>query len=94
QDEDAGDNTCEIHCLYLHPDVFRMGIGTKAMEFAYDIARSSGKTSMTVWAWDENVNSIRFYETCGFIADGKAMDTEYGKANGRIRMKRGLPHSS
>jgi GNAT superfamily N-acetyltransferase len=93
QDEDAGDNTCEIHCLYLHPDVFRMGIGTKAMEFAFNKARGSGKTAMTVWAWDDNVNAVRFYEKCGFIADGKTMSTEYGKENGRIRMKRGLSHS-
>ena len=34
----------ELHYLYLHPDYFRRGIGTQAMEFACNIARSLGKT--------------------------------------------------
>jgi ribosomal protein S18 acetylase RimI-like enzyme/ubiquinone/menaquinone biosynthesis C-methylase UbiE len=86
-DDDVGDNTYEVHYLYLHPDYFRMGIGTKAMEFAFDVARRLGKTDITVWVLDENVNSIRFYEKYGFTADGKAMNAEYGKVNGRIRMR-------
>ena len=64
QDEDAGDNVYELHCIYLHPDYFRQGIGTKAMEYALSIARRLGKKTMIVWVLDENINSIRFYEYC------------------------------
>ena len=45
---------------------------------------------MIVWVLDENVNSIKFYEKCGFHTDGRTMNSEYGKVNGRIRMRRDL----
>ena len=90
QDDDLGDDYYELHYIYLHPDYFRMGIGTQAMEFACEKARSVGKAGMIVWVLDENVNSIRFYENCGFHTDGRIMNSEYGKENGRIRMRRDL----
>jgi ribosomal protein S18 acetylase RimI-like enzyme len=90
QDDDVGDDFYELHYIYLHPDYFRMGIGTKAMEFTCEKARSIGKTSMIVWVLDENVNSIRFYEKYGFYTDGKIMNSKYGKENGRIRMRKDL----
>jgi len=89
-DDDVGDNTYELHYIYLHPDYFRMGIGTKAMEFAFKKLTVFGKTAMIVLVLDENANSIKFYEKCGFTADGKVMNAEYGKVNGRIRMWREL----
>jgi RimJ/RimL family protein N-acetyltransferase len=90
QDDDVGDDFYGLHYIYLHPDYFRMGIGTQAMEFAFEKARCIGKTGMIVWVFDENINSIRFYEKCGFHTDGKIMNSEYGKENGRIRMRRDL----
>lgn len=70
QDDDAIDNMCELASIYLHPNYFRQGIGTKAMEFVCNIAREWKKTIMIVWVFAENTNSIEFYEKCGFIADG------------------------
>ena len=90
QDDDADDDAYELHNIYLHPDYFRMGIGTKAMEFAFNIARRLGKTTMNVWVLEENINSIRFYEKCGFVKDGINKDSEYGKTLVSIRMKRCL----
>ena len=90
QDDDVGDDFYELHYIYLHPDYFRIGIGTQAMEFIFDKARSIGKTGMTVWVLDENIKSIKFYEKCGFQKDGKKMNNEYGKESGRIRMRRDL----
>ncbi|MCL2286927.1 MAG: GNAT family N-acetyltransferase [Firmicutes bacterium] len=90
QDDDVDDAVYELHYIYLHPDYFRRGIGTKAMKFAFDIAKSKGKTVMYVWVISDNVNSIRFYEKCGFIPDGKVMDSACGKVNGRIRMRKNL----
>jgi L-amino acid N-acyltransferase YncA len=89
-DNDVSDDTYELHYIYLHPDYFRMGIGSKTIEFAFNKARCLGKKYMTVWVLDENVNSIAFYQKSGFITDGKVMDSEYGKKDGRIRMKRDL----
>jgi len=86
-DEDVGEDCYELHFIYLHPDYYRQGIGTKAMDFAFDLARGLGKTAMTVWVLEENVNSVRFYEKCGFVADGKSRIRALGKPLNSIRMK-------
>jgi GNAT superfamily N-acetyltransferase len=88
QDDDLDETYYELHGIYLHPDYFRQGIGTQAMEFALDIARSIGKKHMTVWVLAENINSIKFYEKCGFIADGKTKILNFGKPIAAIRMRR------
>lgn len=90
QDDDVADAAYELHYIYLHPDYFRRGIGTKATEFAFDTVRSLCKRAMTLWVLEENVNSIRFYEKCGFVADGKTRSSEYGTAGGSIRMRKDL----
>jgi ribosomal protein S18 acetylase RimI-like enzyme len=90
QDDDLDDNYYEMHCIFLHPDYFRQGIGTKAMAFAFDIARNLGKKVMTVWVFAENISSIKFYEKCGFEPDGKTKILHFGKPLTAIRMKREL----
>ena len=90
QDDDAGDDWYEVHSIYLHPDCFNQGIGTQAMEFAFDIARGLGRTDMVVWVFAENINTIKFYEKCGFIPDGKTKMYNCGKDINSIRMRRGL----
>ena len=90
QDDDMGGDCYEVHSIHLHPAYFRQGIGTQAMGFAFDIARNLGKKTMIVWVIEENTNSIKFYEKCGFEADGKTKDREYGKVLKLIRMKKDL----
>ena len=70
QDHDLGDDCYELHYIYLHPDYFRSGIGTQAMEYAFDKAGCLGKKAMIVWVLAENINAINFYKKCGFFADG------------------------
>ncbi|MDD4773345.1 MAG: GNAT family N-acetyltransferase [Eubacteriales bacterium] len=90
QDGDADCETCELEGIYLHPDYYRMGIGTQAMDFAFDTARRWGKTVMTLWVFAENTNAIEFYEKCGFKSDGKTKTYNMGKTMNCIRMKRAL----
>lgn len=82
------DSFYELHGIYLHPDYYRKGIGTKAMEFAFNKARSNGKTNMIVWVFAENTNSIKFYEKCDFTADGATKIYNCGKEMKCIRMRR------
>jgi GNAT superfamily N-acetyltransferase len=86
-DDDLGEDYYELHFLYLHPDYFRQGIGSQAMEFAYGIARGMGKTIMIVWALADNVNSVKFYGKCGFVADGSSGERNFGKTLKSIRMR-------
>ena len=90
KDDDADDNYYELHGVYLHPDYYRKGIGTKAVDFAFEKARKLNKKYMNVWVFAENYNSIKFYEKCGFIADGKTKDYDCGKILKCIRMKKEL----
>ena len=89
QDEDMDDSVYELHYFYLHPDFFRKGIGSQAMDFAFDISRGLNKQCMVVWVLAKNVNAIGFYKKCGFAADGKTMEHEWGgKILDVIRMKK------
>lgn len=91
QDGDLNDDFYELRGIYLHPDYFRMGIGSKAMEFALKTARDKGKKQMVLWVFEENINSINFYKKHGFIADGKTEIHACGsKPVNSIRMKRAL----
>lgn len=88
RDDDADETVCELEGIYLHPDYYRRGIGTQAVEFAFGLAREWGKSFMTLWVFAENVNSIKFYEKMGFTPDGKTKPHDFGKILGSIRMRK------
>jgi RimJ/RimL family protein N-acetyltransferase len=89
-DDDVDDNCYEIHGVWLHPDYYRQGIGTKAMKFIFEIIRNLGKTVIVVRVLEKNINFIKFYEKCGFTVDGKTGTVDVGEAMNYIRMKRDL----
>lgn len=84
------DSFYELHGIYLHPDHYRRGIGTAAMEFALEKARAAGKRNMILWVFAKNKNAIGFYEKCGFTADGASKIYCCGKEMKCIRMRRGV----
>ena len=92
QDDDVNENYYELHYIYLHPDHFRQGIGAQAVKFVFDKARELDKRFMTVCVFAENINSIKFYEKCGFEADGKTAVQNRGKEVVIIRMKADLAY--
>ncbi|MDR0287839.1 MAG: GNAT family N-acetyltransferase, partial [Clostridiales bacterium] len=65
-------------------------IGTKAVNYAFDKARSLGKAEMIVWVFTDNANSVKFYESCGFVKDGKVKPYDCGRIIQCIRMRRAL----
>lgn len=80
----------ELHGIYLHPDYYRKGIGTAAMAFAFGKAIAANKTNILLWVFEENVSSIKFYEKCGFTADGASKIYNCGKEMKCIRMQKSL----
>jgi len=90
RDDDLNDNCYELQAIYLHPDYFRLGAGTHAVTFAFNTARRLGKSNIVVWVLEKNTSSIKFYENCGFIVDGKTQTLNYGKALKAIRMMRNI----
>ena len=87
---DMDDAYYDLHSLYLHPHYFGQGIGTRAMEFAFNKALSLGKTVLVLWVLADNVNAIKFYKKLGFTANGERREFNYGKLLTAIRMRRNL----
>jgi len=83
--ESLPDCYCELGGIYLHPSVYRQGIGRKLMAFAEDRARETGKTAMMLWVFEDNAPSRRFYEACGYRPDGAADTHEYGRTLRSLR---------
>jgi len=75
--ENLPDHYYEVGGIYLHPSVYRQGIGRKLMAFAEEQARAKGKTAMMLWVFEDNAPSRRFYEACGYRPDGKTDISEY-----------------
>jgi len=94
RDLDLSDDYSELFAIYLHPDYYRQGIGTQAMRFAFDKAVRMGKTLMSVWVLAKNENAIRFYEKCGFTADGRTQTLNYGRELRVIRMIKSIRRSA
>ncbi|MGI5892761.1 MAG: GNAT family N-acetyltransferase [Bacillota bacterium] len=89
-DTGIDDSFWELHGIYLHPDYFRRGIGTIALEFAMDKARAAGKENILLWVFEENLYSIKFYNKCGFSPDGTSKVYNCGKEMNCIRMRKSL----
>jgi len=77
-DESLDDTFYELYSIYLHPDVFRQGIGRQLMEHAHTLAREHGKTAVALYVFEDNTSSRRFYEACGYRPDGAWAVSEYG----------------
>ena len=90
RDEDLDSQYYELQGIYLHPDYYRQGIGSEAMEFAYSLARNLGKTFMVLWVLDENQAATDFYEMQGFCADGASRVYYFGREMEGIRMRKAL----
>lgn len=90
RDNDVDDDFYELRGIYLHPDFYRQGIGTQALDFAFDKARKLGKKFMIVWVFAENGNAVKFYEKCGFTAENRFDTRDLGKIIKCMRMKKDL----
>ncbi|MCL1951239.1 MAG: GNAT family N-acetyltransferase [Oscillospiraceae bacterium] len=77
--ENLPDCYYEVCGIYLHPAVYRQGIGRRLMAFAEEQARAKGKTAMMLWVFEDNAPSRRFYEACGYRPDGAISEHEYGR---------------
>ena len=71
RDEDLFD-AAEIDRLYLHPDHWGQGLGTRLMEFALATFRERGESAVVLWVLEKNLPARRFYEKWHFAPDGVA----------------------
>ena len=66
-----GENTIELHRIYLVERVWRKGIGRMLIEKCLEEARVNGYDSLWLGTWEQNIRAQRFYENLGFTKAGE-----------------------
>jgi diamine N-acetyltransferase len=61
-----GNNSIELHRLYIHPDFKGMGIGNKLMEAALTYATQNKFDWIWLGVWEKNFNAQKIYAKWGF----------------------------
>lgn len=61
----------ELWGLYIEPLMQRKGIGTKLTDYCERIALEHGYSENVLWVLKENHSARKFYETQGYVPDGK-----------------------
>uniref|UniRef100_UPI0025E6D361 anhydro-N-acetylmuramic acid kinase n=1 Tax=uncultured Agrococcus sp. TaxID=382258 RepID=UPI0025E6D361 len=78
-----------IRSLYVSPDEQGGGYGRRLVEAAIASLADRGACGVTLWVFEENGPSRRFYERLGWVADGeRKVDPAFGEP--QIRMTRSL----
>lgn len=91
RDADAALSTGEIMAIYVSPEHTRRGTGRALLDAS--VARAQGRyRALTLWVLTDNVRARRFYEVCGFVADGAQQQVAIGGAHlHEVRYRRDVP---
>ena len=82
--------TGEIWGIYISPDHWRRGIGSRLAEEAERILRSRGYEDAVLWVLEANQQARRFYEAMGFSPDGQSKDIDWGTVLKAVRYAKAL----
>ncbi|MCX7749376.1 MAG: GNAT family N-acetyltransferase [Clostridia bacterium] len=93
RDEDLDNTYGEILGIYLLEDFWGMGFGKRLIHWGSDRIKESGYSRVALWVLKENVNARRFYESLGFICDGKERLITRGKQLVQVRYKKHLSNN-
>jgi GNAT superfamily N-acetyltransferase len=70
--EDSSDPALgDLYAIYLHPDVWGRGLGTRLHAAALDGLRDCGFTRAGLWVLDGNERALRFYRREGWTDTGR-----------------------
>jgi L-amino acid N-acyltransferase YncA len=71
RDEDKNNKTFELEGIYIDPLFQRQQIGTQFVNYCINDAKNKEKKEITLWVFEKNNDSIKFYKKMGFELDGK-----------------------
>jgi GNAT superfamily N-acetyltransferase len=90
-DEDPRDGVGELDGLYVAPDRWRLGIGTRLQQRALDALTGCGFQRAGLWVLEANERARRFYEHTGWaLADRSRTIQRAGTSIGEVRYRRPL----
>jgi RimJ/RimL family protein N-acetyltransferase len=70
----------EVYAIYLEPTAWGHGLGGELLRTAEDDLCERGYRMATIWVLAGNARARRFYEQCGYSADGGRQNEEVGPA--------------
>jgi L-amino acid N-acyltransferase YncA len=89
RDEDAARGTGEVHSIYLAPEAWGRGLGTRLLDHAAADLRARGFTPLILWVIEANLRGRRFYERAGWLVDGARQPIDFdGVIVDEIRYRR------
>jgi GNAT superfamily N-acetyltransferase len=70
RDRDTDASVAEIHGLYVDPEWWGAGVGSRLIELAHSRLSVPPVERVTLWVLTQNHRAIEFYMKRGFRADG------------------------
>src|SRR6056297_1282932 len=86
RDDDLNDEYGEIWGIYLDPEYWRQGYGSRLIRFGFKKLQEMGFTKVSLWVLKKNTNSIKFYKKIGFEKDDKEENLPIGDGVIKIRL--------
>lgn len=83
RDDDLPDECAEIISVYLLPEYWHKGLGSKLMLWIIHELKTLCFTQCALWTLEENIRAQRAYEKLGFASDGSMKLLEIGGASVR-----------
>jgi ribosomal protein S18 acetylase RimI-like enzyme len=94
RDEDLKTENCgEVWGLYISPDYWRKGLGTRLTKWACRELKSRGYDIATLWVFQTNLAAREFYRGMGFASDGATKEVR-AEAPLAVRYRKRLKHSN
>jgi GNAT superfamily N-acetyltransferase len=90
RDRDASAVDGEVRSIFVHPDVWRSGVGSALLEHALKELYGQGYRAATLWSFDDNDRANGFYERHGFTRDGAEQRREFSAGALEVRYRRVL----
>ncbi|MGG5461131.1 N-acetyltransferase family protein [Clostridium sp. B9] len=88
RDTDKTDSYGEVWGIYLLPEYFGRGVGTKLINWGLGELRNRGYKKVTLWVLEDNIKARKFYEKVGFKHDGTIKEINIGKSLNEYRYEK------
>lgn len=88
RDTDKTDSYGEVWGIYLLPEYFGRGVGTKLINWGLGELRNRGYNKVTLWVLEDNIKARKFYEKVGFKHDGTIKEINIGKSLNEYRYEK------
>ncbi|HKE65152.1 MAG TPA: GNAT family N-acetyltransferase [Micromonosporaceae bacterium] len=71
-------SAAQVFAIYVTPDRWSIGAGMGLMHAAIEHLAGHGFAEVRLWVFADNPRARRFYERCGFVADGETLVEDVG----------------